>query len=164
MLPFCSAAHMSCRFCAAHKKLSDWLFASLICGFGLPLSFFLWYFNLYKGAIRDSSFRSAAYALCQLAWHMIKFAEYHSYTHHPRMQSLHKVLLSDGDRSLKMQHNACVWAFHSLERQLIAYHCCLYNKYNMNTAFALACNHKSLSKQAAVFLSARVAICQFRLV
>lgn len=44
-------------FCAAHKKLSDWLFASLICGFGLPLSFFLWYFNLYKGAIRDSSFR-----------------------------------------------------------------------------------------------------------
>ena len=47
-----------CRFIAAHKKLSDWLFASLICGFGLPLSFFLWYFNLYKGAIRDTSFRS----------------------------------------------------------------------------------------------------------
>ncbi|KAL3144520.1 Secretory carrier-associated membrane protein 5 [Trebouxia sp. C0010 RCD-2024] len=44
-------------FIAAHKKLSDWLFASLICGFGLPLSFFLWYFNLYKGAIRDTSFR-----------------------------------------------------------------------------------------------------------
>lgn len=62
MQAFCSAAHMACRFCAAHKKLSDWLFASLICGFGLPLSFFLWYFNLYKGAIRDSSFRSAAHA------------------------------------------------------------------------------------------------------
>ncbi len=52
---------MLCRFMAAHKKLSDWLFASLICGFGLPLSFFFWYFNLYKGAIRDSSFRSAAH-------------------------------------------------------------------------------------------------------
>ena len=50
-----------CRFIAAHKKLSDWLFASLICGFGLPLSFFFWYFNLYKGAIRDSSFRSATH-------------------------------------------------------------------------------------------------------
>lgn len=49
----------TCRFIAAHKKLSDWLFASLICGFGLPLSFILWYWNLYKGAIRDSSFRSA---------------------------------------------------------------------------------------------------------
>ena len=48
----------TCRFIAAHKKLSDWLFASLICGFGLPLSFILWYWNLYKGAIRDSSFRS----------------------------------------------------------------------------------------------------------
>ena len=48
----------NCRFIAAHKKLSDWLFASLICGFGLPLSFFLWYFNLYKGAIRDTGFRS----------------------------------------------------------------------------------------------------------
>lgn len=44
-------------FCDTHKKLSDWLFASLICGFGLPLSFLLWYFNLYKGAIRDTSFR-----------------------------------------------------------------------------------------------------------
>lgn len=44
-------------FAAGHKGLSDWLFASLICGFGLPLSFFLWYFNLYKGAVRDTSFR-----------------------------------------------------------------------------------------------------------
>ena len=82
MLPFCSAAHMACRFCAAHKKLSDWLFASLICGFGLPLSFFLWYFNLYKGAIRDSSFRSAAYAQKQPTWHMINMAYSGVYTQH----------------------------------------------------------------------------------
>jgi hypothetical protein len=44
-------------FIATRKKLSDWLFASLICGFGFPLSFWLWHLNLYKGSIRDTAMR-----------------------------------------------------------------------------------------------------------
>ena len=50
---------LTCRFIAGHKKLSDWLFASLICLPALPLSWWLWHLNLYKGAIRDTGFRWA---------------------------------------------------------------------------------------------------------
>jgi hypothetical protein len=47
------------RFIAGHKGLSDWLFCSLISGFGLPLSFLLWHLSLYKAAINDGACKCA---------------------------------------------------------------------------------------------------------
>ncbi len=47
------------RFIASRKSLPNWLFASLISGFGLPGSFLFWHRNLYKAAITDGTFRYA---------------------------------------------------------------------------------------------------------
>ena len=46
-----------CRFIAGKKGLSDWLFCTLISGFGLPLSFFLWHRFLYTASITDGACR-----------------------------------------------------------------------------------------------------------
>ena len=48
-----------CRFIAGHKDLSDWLFATLVSGFGLPLSFLLWHLSLYRAAISDGAWKRA---------------------------------------------------------------------------------------------------------
>lgn len=40
---YCSTAcPLCCRFAAGEKKVSLWLFASLVAGFGVPLSFLCW--------------------------------------------------------------------------------------------------------------------------
>eukprot|EP00887_Chlorella_sp_A99_P005193 scaffold1.g5193.t1 len=41
-------------FGTGEKKVSLWLFASIVAGAGLPLFFLCWYRSLYKGAISDA--------------------------------------------------------------------------------------------------------------
>ncbi|EIE27194.1 hypothetical protein COCSUDRAFT_55217 [Coccomyxa subellipsoidea C-169] len=50
-------------FIACKKGLSDWLFCTLISGFGLPLSFFLWHRFLYTASITDGACRWAMFFL-----------------------------------------------------------------------------------------------------
>eukprot|EP00884_Botryococcus_braunii_P000596 jgi/Botrbrau1/10537/Bobra.7_1s0016.2 len=44
-------------FIASRKSLPNWLFASLISGFGLPGSFIFWHRNLYKATMTDGTLR-----------------------------------------------------------------------------------------------------------
>ncbi|BDA50938.1 Secretory carrier-associated membrane protein 6 [Coccomyxa sp. Obi] len=54
-------------FIASKKGLSDWLFCTLISGFGLPLSFFLWHRFLYTASITDGACRwSMFFLFCAL--------------------------------------------------------------------------------------------------
>ena len=54
----------TCRFIGGHKGLSDWLFCTLISGFGLPLSFMFWHRCLYFAAITDGGFRCYSISSC----------------------------------------------------------------------------------------------------